>query len=137
MLIQFCDCPNIAESPKIQSLNSWSNSCTKLITLDIKALFTCGESRLYKNTVNCQNIVASIVSVSRTSVSIWGFFHLTFTNHRVVRGGVRLILTPLYHPHTVHEWFGISWAITGGSSSLCIACDRTRTGNLWFLSTGH
>ena len=38
-------------------------SCIKFTMLYIKCRFSCGESKLYRNAVNCQNILARIVDI--------------------------------------------------------------------------
>ena len=41
--------------------NSWGNSYTKFIVIDIKFRFACSESNLHEDNVNCQNILSPIV----------------------------------------------------------------------------
>ena len=69
--------------------------------------------------------------------SIWVFFH----EHSRITGlqgkGEGISLSPLYHFHPLHRHVGISGAITAGSSPLRIACSRTGTRNLWFLSASR
>ena len=59
---------NISKFPKILSpksfSNSFSNSCTKFVMLDIKYCFTCGDSDLREIIKKCQNIMARIVDSS-------------------------------------------------------------------------
>ena len=55
---------NISKFPKILNLksfgNSWANSCTKFVMLDIKYHFTCGNSDLSEIIKKCKNIMATI-----------------------------------------------------------------------------
>ena len=69
--------------------------------------------------------------------SIWVFFHehSLFTGQQGKAEGIFLI--PLYHFHPLHGHLNISRAIIAVSSLLHIASSRTRTGNLWFLSTSR
>lgn len=46
-------------------------------------------------------------------------------------------LTPLYYYHPFHGHLEISRTITGESSPLLIASNRTRSGNHWFASASH
>ena len=52
---------NISQFPKILSLKSFGNSCTKFVMLDIKYRFTCGDSDLSKIVLKCQNVMTRIV----------------------------------------------------------------------------
>ena len=67
--------------------------------------------------------------------SIWVFFH----DHSRITGlqgkGEGISLTPHYHFHPLHRHLDISRAITAESLPLHIASSRTRTGNLWSLTT--
>ena len=67
--------------------------------------------------------------------SIWVFFH----DHSRITGlqgkGEGISLTPHYHFHPLHRHSYISRAITAESLPLHIASSRTRTGNLWSLTT--
>ena len=69
--------------------------------------------------------------------SIWVFFH----DHSRITGlqgkGEGISLTPYYHFHPLYGHLDISRAITAESSSLHIACSRTRTGNVWFPSASR
>ena len=67
--------------------------------------------------------------------SIWVFFHehSRFTGQQ--GNGEAIFVTPLYQFHPLHRHLNITGVITTGSSSLHIASSRTRTGNLWFLSS--
>ena len=53
------DFPNISWFPNFR--NSWGNSYTKFVMLNIKFRFTCGHSDLYWNIVKFQNIMIRIV----------------------------------------------------------------------------
>ena len=72
-----------------------------------------------------------------------GFFlsEFSFTNIHDLQGsrgrGEAISLIPLYHFHPLQRHLDISRAITAESSTLYIACSRTRTGNLWFPSASH
>ena len=62
-----------------------------------------------------------------------GFFfheHSRFTGLQEKRECISL--TPYYHFHLLQKHLDISRAITAESSTLHIASNRTRTGNLWF-----
>ena len=62
----------------------------------------------------------------------------SFTNiHDLQDSWGRRRVTPPYNFHLLHRRLDISWAITAESSSLHIARNRTRTGNLWFLSASR
>ena len=56
---------NISKFPKIPSLklfvNSWDNSCTKFVMLDIKYRFTGGDLDLREIIKKCQNIMTRFV----------------------------------------------------------------------------
>ena len=52
----FLTFPNLRRSTLKLFGNSWSDSYTKFVILDIKVGFTCGESDLYQNIVKVQNI---------------------------------------------------------------------------------
>ena len=69
--------------------------------------------------------------------SIWVFFqeHLRITG--LQKKGEGISLTAYYHFHPLHRHLDISRTITAESSPLHIACSRTRTGNLWFLSASR
>ena len=69
--------------------------------------------------------------------SIWVFLHerSLFTGQQGKGEGI--FLTPLNHFHPLHRHLDISQAITAESSSLHIACNQTRTGNVWFPSASH
>ena len=71
--------------------------------------------------------------------SIWVFFreHSWFTGQEGKGGGYLFYLTPLYHFHPLHRHLDINRVIAIESSPLCIASNRTRTGNLWFLSASR
>ena len=51
--------------------SSWGSSLTKSIVLDVKSRFTCGNSNLHFNTVNCQNIMTRAAASSS-----WTSLHL-------------------------------------------------------------
>ena len=63
--IQFWDFLIMSINPQILIprffSNSWGNSYTKFIVIDIKFGFACSESNLHENNVNCQNILSPIV----------------------------------------------------------------------------
>ena len=58
--------------------------------------------------------------------------HSWFTRQQGRREGTDS--TPLYQFHPTYGHIDISREIAAGSSPLCIASSRTRTGNLWFPS---
>ena len=69
--------------------------------------------------------------------AIWVFFH----EHSRIAGLQEkredISLIPQYHFHPFHRHFDINRVITAESSSLHIASNRTRAGNLWFPSAGR
>ena len=69
-------------------------------------------------------------------LSIGLFFHKIFTIYKTAGKG-RPNQSAHYHLHPLHEHLRISRAITAESSPLHIASDRTRNGNLWFLSASR
>ena len=62
MLTQFPDISQLAKFLSLKSFgNSWGNSCTKFVMLDIKYHFTCSDSDLSKIIKKCQNIMTKTV----------------------------------------------------------------------------
>ena len=72
----FAHFSNISYFPKILSVksfnNSWGNSRTKFIILDIKYCFTCGDSNLSEIIKKLQNLMARIV---------WKFYFALYSSN--------------------------------------------------------
>ena len=47
--------------------NLFRNLYAKFVILEIKFHFTCGKLNFHENTVNCQNIIAKIVALTKLS----------------------------------------------------------------------
>ena len=67
----------------------------------------------------------------------FSFFLSGFSFTDIQRKGEGIFVSPYYHFHSLPRHLDISRVITAESSPLHIACSRTRTGNLCFLSASR
>ena len=70
-------------------------------------------------------------------LSRFSFTDIHVTNHRTAGEGGGHFFNSYYHAQPLHRHLGISRTITAENSTLHIANNRTRTGNLWFPSASR